>query len=117
MMNSVELVTYIKKLVDKFEKAGGIRVYPSFDDHIFKKVEINDTGKVISFDKQVYILKLSAKGCDIIVNLDRPIKDNEYTVVWADTSKIIQRKTKLIYAKTPPNLKGVLYIEGLTLNA
>lgn len=83
-------------------------------DHIFTTIEVDDTIREYSFSKPMYLLKLVAEGCDIYINLDRPISDNEYTIVWNNTSKVINRYTNKIYVKAPTGLKGKLTIEGLT---
>ena len=114
---TAELVVYIKKLVGKFEKAEGIRVFPTFDDHVFRpSIDVTDVEQEITFDKPVYLAKLSAEGCDIYVNFDRPITNDEYTIVFNGTTKVVGRKTSKIYVKAPTGLTGTLRFEGLVLN-
>ena len=118
MVATSELITYLKKLVGKYEKVEGIRAFPVFDDHIFKpSIEVDDNVSIITFSNSVYILKLSAEGCDIYVNFDRNITNDEYTIIWNGTTKVIGRKTKTIYCKAPSGLSGILRLEGLMLNA
>jgi len=112
-----EVAVYIKKLVGKFEKAEGIRVFPTFDDHVFRPaINVTDSEQEITFDKPVYLAKLSAEGCDIYVNFDRPITNDEYTVIFNGTTKIVGRKTTKLYVKAPTGLSGTLRFEGLVLN-
>jgi len=115
---SAELSTYIKKISGKFERAEGIRVFPTFDDHIFRPViTVTDTEQEISFSGWVYLAKLTAQGCDIYVNFDRPIATDEYAIIFKDTTKLIGRKTSKIYVRAPVGLSGTLRFEGLVLNA
>ena len=113
-----EVAVYIRKLVGKFERAEGIRVFPVFDDHVFRpSISVDETEQEISFSNTIYIAKLAAEGCDIYINFDRNIGSDDYTIVWAGTSKIVGRKTSKIYAKAPTGLTGTLRVEGLVLNA
>jgi len=113
-----EIAVYLKKLVGKFERAEGIRVFPVFDDHVFRpSIAVDQNEQEIAFAKPVYIAKLTAEGCDIYINFDRKITTDDYTIVWNGTTKIVGRKTSKIYAKAPAGLSGTLRFEGLVLNA
>jgi len=109
-----ELTTYVKKIAGKFEKKVGIIVYPVFSDHTFRPhVEVTDTQECLEFPVPVSIVKLTARDCDVYINFNRPITANEYTVIFSDTTKLINLKTQKIYYKAPAGLSGYLNIEGL----
>lgn len=116
LSGSVEPVVILYKILDKLSEISR-RSPIIFDDHIFMSISVDSTGKELTLDKPVYIVSLIAEGCDIYVNFDRPITNDEYTVIWDRTSKIIGRRTSKIYAKTPAGLAGILRLEGLVLSA
>jgi len=103
---------------DRIRITGDITVTTEYEDHKFiPEIEVNDSMQEIDFGTEIYFSRLSAEGCDIYVNFDRPITDDEYTVVWKGTQKIINRKTSKIYVRAPAGLTGTLKFEGLKRNA
>lgn len=62
-----------------------------------------------------FVVALKAKDTDIKYNLDRPVTENEYDVVFRDTIHIINRYVTKIYAKAPLGQQGRLWIKTLRL--
>ena len=113
-VNLIEVINYLKKIAGKYERVEGIKVFPTFSDHVFRpSVDVpNDSPTEI--DVEALVSKITAKYADIKINLDRPITDDEYIIIHQDTYKIISRRISKIYAQSlAPG--GKLIVEGLKL--
>jgi len=112
--SNIEIINYLKKVLGKYEKVEGIKVFPTFTDHVFKpEVDVSNTD-ITEIPVGAFIVKLTAKNADIKINLDRPISPDEYVIIPQDTGKTIMRLTSKIYAQSlAPG--GKLIIEGLKL--
>lgn len=88
----------------------------TYSDHIFiPSIAVTDSEQEIAFSKEVYVLKLTAEGCDIYVNFDRNITTDEYTIIFDGTTKMLERTTNKMYIKAPSGLSGTLRFEGLVI--
>ena len=115
MAENQEVVITLQKILDRLNNMLSMG-FPVPNDHLFKpEVEVSSTDQSeIPLASNTFVSKLTAKYSDVMVNFDRPITDEEYTIISQDTSKVIMRYVSKIYAKSlSPG--GKLTIEALIL--
>ena len=113
-MSSVEILNFLRKILGKYEKVMGIRAYPSFSDHLVKRVTVNENGTTIDVARSMIIRIINSGGAPVMFNLDRPISTNEYFYLPPYCVKLILRYTNSIYAKVPQGYGSTqVVVEGL----
>jgi len=113
-VSSVEILNYIRKILGKYEKVMGIRVYPSFSDHLVKRVTVDENGTKIDVVDAMILRIINDGGAPVMFNLDRPVTMDEYFYLPPYGVKLIGRFTSSIYAKVPQGYGSTkLVVEGL----
>jgi len=117
-MSTVDVVTYLKKILGKLPKTefssydrpldeviellrGGLMTFPTFTEHVVKYIDVTSTPQPIDLGIKALMLKLSAIGAPIYVNYDREVTDSEFDVIYPDSYKVVPRVTKTLWAKVP----------------
>jgi hypothetical protein len=109
-----ELLRILNKLIGKYEKEMGIRVFPTARDHSFiPDLEVDDTGTSVQISGFMYKVKVTG-DYPVYINIDRPV-NGEYTVVFPGSYYIIPRVGKVLYLKAPQGFKTRVRIESLSL--
>jgi len=73
-----------------------------FKDHTFyPEILVDDQGIEIDVNGFLHKISVSTDSAPVKFNLDRPITDTEFSVVFPGTVKIISRLTGKIYLKAP----------------
>ena len=112
----VELLTYIKKILGKFERVEGIKTYPTFTEHFFRSYTVTEEAKEIRLPRKSYVVRVEALNAPIKINFDREVTEDEYIVIYPDTFRYIPRVATAIYAKTMQGYgSGILSVEGYTV--
>lgn len=115
-MSSSEIVHQLKKLVGKFERIEGIKVYNTAMDHQFvPSIEVYDKQIEIPIQGFLYSIKVDHESAPCKFNLDRPITNREYSVVFPGTIKTISRFASKLYLQAPSNQVSKVTIEALKL--
>ena len=113
-MNDVEIVQLLRKILNKYEKDIGIRVFLSFSDHLVKRVTVDEGGTTIDVANAMVLRIVNDGGAPVMFNLDRPISTNEYFYLPPYGVKLILRYTNSIYAKVPQGYGSTrVVVEGL----
>jgi len=109
-----EVLRLLNKLVGKYEREMGLRVFPTARDHMFvPELEVDDKGVSLSISGFIYKVKVIG-DYPVYINIDRPV-ENEYTVVFPGSYHIIPRVGRILYLKAPTGFKTKVRIEALAL--
>ncbi|RLC33644.1 MAG: hypothetical protein DRZ76_04075 [Candidatus Nealsonbacteria bacterium] len=112
----VELLTYIKKILGKFERVEGIKTYPTYADHFFRSYTVTENVKPIALPSRAYLVRVEAQNAPIMINFDREVTEEEHIVIYPDTFKYVPRVTSVIYARVLQGYgSGILNVEGYTV--
>jgi hypothetical protein len=107
-----EVLRVLNKILGKYEKEMGIRVYPTARDHSFvPEVEVTDAGVELPVPGLLYKIKVVG-DYPVYLNIDRPVGD-EYTVVYPGSYYILPRAGTRVYLRAPPGFKTRVRIEAL----
>jgi hypothetical protein len=107
-----EVLRVLNKILGKYEKDMGIKVYPAFRDHVFvPELEVTDEGVALPVPGLVYKVKVIG-DYPVYINIDRPA-DEEYAVVFPGTYYIMPRVGRTLYLRAPSGFKTKVRIEVL----
>ena len=117
-MSAVEILNYLKRIlgiIDKRLEEAGILSSLSYTEHVFiPSIVVPDT--VISIPipftgLRIRILVPPDSPAPVYVNVDRPVTDTEYKVVFPGTGIDIPRKASTIYLKAPAGFTSTVEID------
>ena len=115
-MSSVEVLNFLKKslgVIMKRMEEKGVLSTPSFLDHSFiPELTVPDSGVTYSLSAMLYKLKV-IDNAPVYFNIDRPITDTEYSIVFPGSYKIIPRIGSTLYLKAPTGFTTKVMIEAL----
>ncbi|MEM4531658.1 MAG: hypothetical protein QXY39_07310 [Thermofilaceae archaeon] len=116
-MSSVELLHYLKKnlgiIIKRLEESGVIAI-PTARDHLFiPEVEVDDTGVSLDVNGFLHYIKVPADYQPVKFNLDRPVTDGEYSVVYPGVAKMVSRIARTLYLKAPAGQRTKAIVEVL----
>jgi hypothetical protein len=107
-----EVLRVLNKILGKYEKEMGIRVYPTARDHSFvPELEVTDAGVELPVSGLIYKVKVVG-DYPVYVNIDRPVGE-EYTVVYPGSYYLIPRAGWKLYLRAPAGLKTRVRVETL----
>jgi hypothetical protein len=116
----VELLNYLKRvlgIIDKRLEEAGTLSSTSYTEHLFiPGVVVPDT--VISIPipftgLRVRVLVPPDSPAPVYVNVDRPVTDAEYKVVFPGTGFDIPRRASTIYLRAPTGFTALVDLEVL----
>jgi hypothetical protein len=112
----VELLHYLRKqlgiITKRLEEAGVLANV--FRDHVFRpEILVDDVGKVVEVNGFLHKISVTPDSAPVKFNLDRPVTDTEFSVVFPGTVKIISRLTGKIYLKAPAGQTSKVTLESL----
>lgn len=89
---------------------------PVARDHVFiPEVEVDDVGVSLNVDGFVYYIKVHPDTAPVKFNLDRPVTDTEFSVVFPGMVKVISRVATTLYLKAPIGQTSRVTVEVLKL--
>lgn len=89
---------------------------PVARDHVFiPEVEVDDVGVSLNVDGFVYYIKVHPDTAPVKFNLDRPVTDTEFSVVFPGMVKVISRVATTLYLKAPTGQTSRVTVEVLKL--
>ncbi|MEM3120736.1 MAG: hypothetical protein QXK11_07325 [Pyrobaculum sp.] len=89
---------------------------PVARDHAFiPEVEVDDVGVSLNVDGFVYYIKVHPDTAPVKFNLDRPVTDTEFSVVFPGMVKVISRVATTLYLKAPTGQTSRVTVEVLKL--
>ncbi len=111
-----ELYVLLKKslgiIIKKLEEEGVLTVF-STKDHLFIP-ELTVTDTPISLDLNAKLCKIKVLGnIPVYYNIDRPITNEEYSIVEPGVYAIIPRISKKLYLKAPIGTTSRVRVEVL----
>lgn len=122
-MSVVELLSAAKKILGKLPRTEfSEHDYPldrlmdllSAPEHLFKpEMTVDEAGTSLAIDG--FLISLKAEDAPCKINLDRPVTDEEYSVVFPNTIKKVARLTERIYLKAPAGQTSKVTLEVLKL--
>jgi hypothetical protein len=114
-VSGVELLNYLKKslgiIIKRMEESGVVSL-PSFTDHSFVELEVDDAGVSLSLPGMVFKVR-NVGDAPVLVNLDRPVTDAEHLRVWPGTYRVIPRISGTIYLRAPAGYRTNVELEVL----
>ena len=118
MLSSVEILGYLKRqlgiITNRLEEVGVI-VNP-YDDHVFRpSLTVTDQGTVLEVNGLVHRISVAPDSAPVKFNLDRPVTDTEYSVVFPGTIKVISRRAQNVYLKAPLGSTSTVTVECLRM--
>jgi hypothetical protein len=115
-VSGVELLNFLKKslgIIIKRLEEGGVLAEPSFRDHGFvPEVEVTDAGVDLAVPGLVYKVKVTGEY-PVYLNINRPVSEEEYKVVWPGSYYVVPRAGAKLYLKAPAGYKTKVAIEVL----
>jgi len=115
-VSSVEIFNFLKKnlgiIIKRLEETGVISL-PSYLDHNFMpEIEVGDTQVELPLRGMLYKVKV-VNDVPVYLNIDRPITDREYSVVYPGSYRIIPRAGYTLYLKAPQGYRSRVMLETL----
>jgi hypothetical protein len=109
-----EVLRILNKLLGKYEREMGIRVYPTARDHAFvPELEVSDAG--VELPTSGFLYKVAVVGdYPVYVNIDRPV-GGEYKVVWPGSYALIPRTGRRLYLRAPQGFRTRVAVEVYAL--
>ncbi|MEM1759644.1 MAG: hypothetical protein QXU26_02915 [Thermofilaceae archaeon] len=110
--------TLWNSLMDELNRleAGIAPTAPVARDHAFiPEVEVDDVGVSLNVDGFVYYIKVHPDTAPVKFNLDRPVTDTEFSVVFPGMVKVISRVATTLYLKAPTGQTSRVTVEVLKL--
>jgi len=121
----VEELNVLKRILGKLPKSE----FSSYDkpldmlmqfiappEHAFyPEVKVTDEGETLNVNGFLISLRADPNYAPVKFNLDRPVTDTEYSVVWPGVIKIVNRLTNTLYLKAPEGQTSLVRIEVLKL--
>ena len=81
-------------------------------EHAFRpELIVDETGTELPISGFSYSIK--AENSPVKVNFDRPVTDDEYTIVYPGTIKKVSRVTSKLYLKALPGQTSLVTVEVL----
>jgi hypothetical protein len=115
-MGDIEALNFLKKslgIVIKRLETTGVLALPSFLDHSFRpSIDVGDAEVEVPLSAMLYKLKVTG-DYPVYFNVDRHITDEEYSVVWPGSYKVIPRRGSTLYLKAPAGFKTRVMVEAL----
>ena len=117
-MSSVELLHYLKRnlgiVIKRLEETGVVANI--FRDHLFKpQIAVTDAGSVLPVNAFIHRISVAPDSAPVKFNLDRPVTDEEYSVVYPGVVKVISRLADKLYLKAPLGQTSLVTVECLRL--
>jgi hypothetical protein len=116
-VSTVEILNYLKKnlgIIIKRLEESGVLTLPAANDHEFiPEVEVTDAGVEVPVEGFLYSVRADPSYAPVKLNLDRPVTDTEYTVVFPGVIKVISRIAHRVYLKAPEGQVARARIEAL----
>jgi len=119
-MSEVEVLNYLKKsmgIITKRLEETGVLTSASYSEHMFMpSLDVGDSGIAvpIQFEGLRVRVRVPADApAPVYINIDRPITDSEYRVVFPGTGYDIPRKASTVYLKAPQGFKTTVELEVL----
>jgi hypothetical protein len=117
-VSAVEILNYLKRIlgiIDKRLEEAGILSSSSYTEHLFiPSMVVPDTGISIPIPftgLRIRVLVSPDSPAPVYINVDRPVTDAEYKVVFPGTGFDIPRKASIIYLKAPTGFTALVDIE------
>lgn len=118
-MSGVEILNFLKRnigIIIKRLEESGVLVVPAARDHLFiPELEVDDKGVSLDVNGFIHYVKVHPGYSPVKMNLDRPVVDNEYTVVHPGVVKVISRTAGRIYLKAPMGQLSKVTVEVLRI--
>ncbi|MEM2196405.1 MAG: hypothetical protein QW290_04940 [Sulfolobales archaeon] len=97
-------------------EVGVVETVPAARDHLFiPEVDVDDTGVSLDVNGFLHCIKVPADYQPVKFNLDRPVTDSEYSVVYPGVAKVISRIARTLYLKAPSGQRTKAVVEVLKL--
>ncbi len=107
-MSGVEILNYLKKslgVITKILEKKGALVSVTATEHLFLPfTEVSDAGAELDVSGFLYEIR-NVGDYPVYYNLDRPVTDFEYDVVFPGSIKIVGRVASKLYLKAPEGFK------------
>jgi len=81
----------------------------------YPEVKVTDAGETLNVNGFLISLRADPNYAPVKFNLDRPVTDTEYSVVWPGVVKTICRLTNTLYLKAPEGQVSLVRVEVLRL--
>lgn len=118
-MSGVEILNFLKRnvgIIIKRLEESGVLVVPAARDHLFvPELEVDDAGVSIDVDGFVHYVRVHDGYAPVKFNLDRPVTDREYSVVYPGVVKVVSRLARTMYLKAPLGQVSKVTVEVLRL--
>ena len=85
------------------------------DHSFYPEIEVTDAGKTLNVNGFIISIRVDPNYAPVKFNLDRPVTDTEYSVVFPGIIKIVNRLTKTLYLKAPSGQISRVRVEVLKL--
>lgn len=112
-----EVVHFVKKIAGKYEKRSGIQAFPAGKNHVFvPKQTFDDSGGTIVVNSFVNKIKVpNSSSAEAKVNFDRPVTDNEFSVVFPGTGETYGRICDYISVEAPSGQTTTVNVEAIKM--
>lgn len=116
-MSNIELASYLKKqlglILKRLEETGVVAV-PAATDHAFiPEIVVPDSGMVLPIHGFLYSISVDKDSQPCKFNLDRPVTQTEYSIIYPGTVKKIWRLASNLYLKAPSGQTSKITVEVL----
>lgn len=119
-MSTVELLSFLKKIlgiIDKRIEEAGILSSSSYTEHLFiPRLVVTDEGISIPLSFTGLRVKVRVPPdapAPVYINIDRPVTDEEYRVLFPGMGYDIPRRASTIYLKAPQGFTTYVDLEVL----
>ena len=119
-MSEVEILSFLKKalgIITKRLEETGTLASDSYTEHLFvPRLVVDDAGVSITLPFTGLRIKVRVPPdapAPVYINIDRPVTDTEYRVVFPGTGYDIPRKASTIYLKAPQGFATYVDLEVL----
>jgi len=118
-MSTVEILNFLKKnlgiIIKRLEESSVLATVTA-RDHVFRPmIEVSDEGAILPIDGFLYSIKVDPAYAPVKFNLDRPITNTEYSIIFPGVIKIISRLASTVYLKAPEGQVSRVTIEALRM--
>ena len=118
-VSSVEVFNFLKKslgIIIKKMESEGVLSTPSFSEHRFiPNINVDDRGVALDVSGLLYKVGVPADAPSAVyLNIDRPVTDYEYKVIFPGMNYVVLRRASKIYLKAPTGFSTRVGVEVLT---
>jgi len=117
-VSSIEIYNYLKKslgiIIKKIEEDGVLSTL-SFSEHRFiPNINVDDRGVVLDVGGLLYKVGVPPDAPSAVyLNIDRPVTNDEYKVIFPGISYVVLRRASKIYLKAPTGFNTRVGVEVL----